>query len=471
MPISSSPGKTPNGVSFSVRTKPSIAVTTNLRKRISGQAANFFSNFEPLTQEDAQALLASPITFSTFTEPMRQVIRQAAQAKGYFVSSAHPRLVGGKPSKNPRYLQMRPDLVDPRPTYLAEIGTRLHRQIPPDYPVYTPVNAVLPGRSLNPPEAAAGIRSLAVYNPIHYQEAPELFMELISSLTGKSPSTTGAGSEGALTKGPFNALLPIIDLNNALVSHLLTGSECFVTASGHIGPHFRVDHDLSLLIPEVWSRMEVGEREPRSLIENNYLEKCEDFVYQGKHVFASRLGYRITPHFVRTFFGIVFDNPNDLFRPEMLRPEMQDMDAFVDGIDNIVSTQRAIAANYFEDGSIDAACPPLCALLHIMREGQYKGKDIDHPDIRSLFTREHLLESDWYQERLRTQQAIDIRLWTRHVHYLAAFLQCPIPLGAHLKQTLTQRLQEAKGRLEDVSCPDYLRKLQGFLGADPSVLD
>jgi hypothetical protein len=45
-----------------------------------------------------------------------------------------------------------------------------------------------------------------VHNPIHYFELPELFMELASSMTGKSPSTTGAGSEGALTKGPFNML-------------------------------------------------------------------------------------------------------------------------------------------------------------------------------------------------------------------------------------------------------------------------
>jgi hypothetical protein len=86
-----------------------------------------------------------------------------------------------------------------------------------DTPLYTPVNAVVPGRRNNPPDPAAGIRSLAVFNPIHYMELPELFMEFISSMTGKSPSTTGAGSEGALTKGPFNALPPIIDLNAALV--------------------------------------------------------------------------------------------------------------------------------------------------------------------------------------------------------------------------------------------------------------
>jgi len=55
-------------------------------------------------------------------------------------------------------------------------------------PFYTPVNAVLPGRRNNPPEEK--LRSLAVFNPIHYFELPELFMEFICSMTGKSPSTT-----------------------------------------------------------------------------------------------------------------------------------------------------------------------------------------------------------------------------------------------------------------------------------------
>ena len=316
---------------------------------------NFFSNYAPLTQQDAQNLLASPITLSEFTPPMQGVIRRAAQTPGYFVSSAQPRLVDGKPTKNPRYLQIRADLMDPKPAYLSETGMRLYRQTPPGQPLPAPVNAVLPGRRLNPPEP--GIRSLAVYNPVHYQETPELFMELVSSLTGKSPSTTGTGSEGALTKGPFNALAPIIDLNNALVSHILTGTEAFATAAGFVGPQFRVDHDISLLIPEIWSRMEVAERDPQYLLENDYLEKLEDFEYEGKTVLASRLGWRITPHFVRTFFGIVFDNPNDVFTREMLRPETQDLASFVDGIDNVVSTQKRIAENYFDDGSVALACP------------------------------------------------------------------------------------------------------------------
>jgi hypothetical protein len=96
------------------------------------------------------------------------------------------------------------------------MGARFHRKLPLDTQVCNPVDAVLTGRRNNPPEP--GIRPLAVYNPIHYQELPELFMDFICSLTGKSPSTTGAGSEGALTKAPFSALRPTVDLNNALVS-------------------------------------------------------------------------------------------------------------------------------------------------------------------------------------------------------------------------------------------------------------
>ena len=84
------------------------------------------------------------------------------------------------------------------------MGARLNRRLPLHAPVLFPVISVLSGRRNNRPEE--GIRPLCVYGPIHYQELPELFMDYVCSLTGTSPSTTGAGSEGALTKGPFNAL-------------------------------------------------------------------------------------------------------------------------------------------------------------------------------------------------------------------------------------------------------------------------
>src|SRR5205823_14882710 len=133
---------------------------------------------------------------------------------------------------------------------LAGIPARLGRWIPAGFPPYLPVNSVLAGRRNNPPDPKAGLPPLAVYNPIHYQEFPELFMDFICSLTGKSPATTGFGSEGALTKGPFNALPPIIDLNNALVSFILTEYAGFTTAAGSVGPNYRMDHDISMLVPE-----------------------------------------------------------------------------------------------------------------------------------------------------------------------------------------------------------------------------
>jgi hypothetical protein len=428
---------------------------------------NFFSNYEALTAADAKALMEDTIGFDQFTYPMQQLIRESASAGNgtYFVSTANPRLVGGKPSKNPRYLQRRPDLVNPRDAHLAEVGSRLSRRIPLGMALHRPVNAVLPGRRNNPPEG--DIRPLAVFNPIHYLELPELFMEFICSVTGKSPSTTGAGSEGALTKGPFNALPPIFDLNAALVSYLLTGDSVFVTATGYVGPHFRVDHDISLLVPEIWSRMSVAERDPRFLISEGHLERCTDIEHQGRTIPASRLGYRITMRFVLAFFGQMFNHPAALFTEEMLRPELQDLNVFVDGMDNIISAQKRIAELYFSDRSIDLACPPLRALLHIMLEDKFEGKGLDHPEIRSLFTRESMLASEWYVDRLKARQKTDLKLWDRHVRSLKAFTAKANYAEEAERLGVSARLIQAEKILETVRSAEYPNQLRGTIGVQP----
>jgi hypothetical protein len=428
---------------------------------------NFFSNYEPLTPTHARDIVEDAIGFHQFTEPMQRLIRDATPGAkaSFFVCSAHPRLVDGKPTKNPRYLQLRPDLVNARDSYLAEMATRLRRRLPSGQAVVQPVGAVLPGRRNNPPES--GIRSLAVFNPIHYFELPELFMEFICSMTGKSPSTTGAGSEGALTKGPFNALPPIIDLNNALVSWLLTEHHGFITAAGYVGPRIRVDHDVSLLAPELFSRMTKEERKPSFLIQQHYLEKCEDFEHGGKRVLASRLGYRINARFVHAFFSRIFHHPHAVFTEQMLRPELQDMDVFVDGMENIVATQKRVAQMYFDDGSVAQACPPLQALLHIMGADQWEGKDLAHPDVRRLFTRESLLASDWYAVRLKTKQKLDGRLWRRHLEYLERFLKRTSHGDEALRLDIPGRLAAARKTLAEVEAPAYLDRLRGTLGAEP----
>ena len=430
------------------------------------QADNFIANFEPLKGPELAAVVEDVLTFGRFTPPMRKLL-QAAYNGGdrYVVSSAHPRMVDGKPSKNPRYLQIRPDLTRPLRRYVADMGTRFHRKLTLDDPVCYPVDAVLTGRRNNPGEP--GIRPLAVYNPIHYQELPEVFMDFISSLTGKSPSTTGVGSEGALTKGPFNALRPTVDLNNALVSFILTGYPSFSSSAGHIGKNVRVDHDVSLLIPEIWARLDPKERDPGYLINQGYMEPLQDFDHEGQRVLASRLGYRITHKFVRSFMGKIFDNPDTVFTDEILRPETQSMGEFVDGINNIAETQQRVAQQYLDDGSIADACPPLQALIHIMVAGEYQGMDIHNPAFRKMFTYDYLLSADWYHERLLRKQNQDIALWTRHIEALKQFNELPSHAEEAKRIQIDKRLQKAQERLEQIKSPSYLKGLIGTIGADP----
>ncbi|HWD19333.1 MAG TPA: hypothetical protein VHB20_08630 [Verrucomicrobiae bacterium] len=428
---------------------------------------NFFSNYEPLTQAAARELLDEAIGFYQFTPPMQALVREVAsgQKSGYFVSPAHPRLVDGKPTKNPRYLQMRPDLLHPKDVYLADMGMRLRRRLPLARQIHHPVTVILPGRRNNPPEGV--IRPLAVFNPIHYLELPELFLEFICSMTGKSPSTTGAGSEGALTKGPFNALPPIIDLNNALVSWLLTGGGGFLTAAGYVGPKLRVDHDISLLAPEVFCRMSAEERNPKYLIDNHYLDRIEDFDWNGQRVLASRLGYRINSRFISAFFGRVFNHPKVVFTDEMLKPESQDAKIFADGMDNIVTTQKRVAQMYFDDGSVAQACPPLRALLGIMRDDQWEGKTLQDPAVRQLFTVEALLASDWYAARLAAKQKIDRQLWRRHADYLERFLKRTTHADVATRLNIPAQLVKARQMLAAIEAPAYLEKLRGTIGAEP----
>jgi hypothetical protein len=348
--------------------------------------------------------------------------------------------------------------------YVAEIGARLHRKIPLNQPLCHPVDAVLTGRRNNPPDGP--IRPLAVYNPIHYQELPELFMDFVCSLTGKSPSTTGAGSEGALTKGPFNALRPTADLNNALVSFILTGYPGFSSSAGYIGPDIRVDHDISLLIPEIWARLSPQERQPDYLLQHGYLEAVSDFEHHGKPVLASRLGYRITSQFVHGLMGKIFDNPYAVFTDEILQPERQNLDVFVDGVNNIVETQQRVARQYLDDGSIADACPPLFALLHIMADGQYQGMDAHSPEFRAMFSREYLLASDWYRKRLETKQQRDVALWHRHLAYLTENLKAGHQNPRIAGLNLQQRRQQAESKLAYLQSDDYLQALVGTIGAD-----
>jgi hypothetical protein len=430
---------------------------------------NFISNFEPLPKAKAAEMIEKTVRFSEYSEAMRHFIESVEEDRfcEWFVASDKLRIVDGAPTKNPRYLQLDPNYSRPIQRYLADLGPRLYRRVSADRPVLHPVGATLPGRRNNPAEPEAGIRPLAIYGPIHYQDLPELFMDFVCSLTGKSPSTTGAGSEGALTKGPFNALVPTTDLNNAILSFILTGYAGFSTAAGHIGRRYKVDHDISLLVPELWSRLVPEERDPVFMKAHGYLEKLEDFEYEGKTIPASRLGWRITELFAATYLGRIFDNPTSVFSEDILKPELQSLPDFVDGILNIAEAQARVARDYLADGSVEAAIPPLAAILHIMAEGSWEGKTAADPELRRLFDRDYVLASDWYRARLEGFQGRETAYLENSAAYLRKFLAERVESGS----LLTRRSQAELGRVEErakaVGQKGYLESLVGTIGLDP----
>ena len=175
--------------------------------------------------------------------------------------------------------------------------------------------------------------------------------------------------------------------------------------------------------------------------------------------------------FVSHYFGRIFDNPAAAINEEMLKPEIQGLEVFADGVDNLVEAERKSAVNYFMDGTIKYACPLLKIVLHVMAYGHYENKSIQDPEIRALFTREALLKSDWYKERLVTKQKRDTVLCMRHIKALEDFMSKPgydveaARLGIH------EKLSAAQEELARVSSDSYLKELEGTIGADPIVSD
>jgi hypothetical protein len=187
-------------------------------------------------------------------------------------------------------------------------------------------------------------------------------------------------------------------------------------------------------------------------------------------VLASRLGWRITSRFVQTFCGRVLGNPSTLFDEELLRPEQQDPAVFADGMENIVQAMRAAAESYFADGSVAQAVPPLRALLHLMRDGQWEGRGADAPEFRALFTRENLLASDWYAARLEAQRRRDVAYWEQAATYLERFLSRPNYADVAGQLGIRARLEAARAAAAAAREPAGTTALAGTIGLDPAVL-
>jgi hypothetical protein len=92
---------------------------------------------------------------------------------------------------------------------------------------------------------------------------------------------------------------------------------------------------------------------------------------------------------------------------------------------------------------------------------------IDDPRFRGMFTRENLLSSDWYRERLQTKQSRDIALWQRHAKSLEVFRAANEDAALPDALNLEDRFSAARTQLARVSASAYLEELVGTIGADP----
>ncbi|MDR1401811.1 MAG: hypothetical protein LBI81_02540 [Puniceicoccales bacterium] len=427
----------------------------------------FTCNFKPLTREDVRQMMRNRIRFEMYSEPMKKMLEAFVadeSGPGYIVCPSELRTMpNGSVSKNQRYLQNRSDICDGFNSYLTNVSSRLWKRIDGNFDVLNShVNAILSGRRNNPP--GEGVKPLCVHGPLHYMDIPELFLEYMASITGKSPSTTGAGLEGAMTKGPFSCVSGVYDLNSALLGFILTGYAGFISAAGFVGPSFKVDHDISYLIPEIWSRMTTSERDPKFLIRSEFLERCENFHSGGRLVQAERLGYRITKKFVRVFAGRVFASPDVIFPDEMLRPELQNMEIFADSMEAIVDAHRRAAMLIIDGGELEKAIPPLRALLHIAADGEYEGLKLGDAKFRSMFARENVIGSEWYMVRLKKYQASQIKHLTGGMKHIADLRELQ---GERLENSgidLWAREKAVAEELNFVSGETYADGLIGTLG-------
>ncbi|KAL0227701.1 hypothetical protein RCL1_003844 [Eukaryota sp. TZLM3-RCL] len=445
------------------------APSTDATKYATGHL--FTCNYEPLTPEDAVNIVEDCINFDRYTDTMQRTISAATNLpiESFWVSTSHPRLVDGKPTANPRYLQFRPDLVSRKGRYLSEVSARLTRKIGQSQPIHVPVGAVILGRRCN--NSSGGVRSMSCYNPLHYQELPEAMAELMCCLTGKSPSTTGAGAELAMTKGPFNSIRFAADLNATFISTLLTGTDIFSSAAGVCGEKVRIDHDVSYLIPELFCRMTAEERVAKNLIANDFLEKLEDFKdANGEVVYASRLGYRINRKFTNIFLGRLFDSPNKVFDDAMLCPEQQDRNTYIDSIKNICQAQQRVCNMYIEDGTVNDMVPPLAFLCRIIAAGgEHDGVTMSSPEFRNMFTMDHLVKSDWYKARLEQQLKMEEVVLKRKIDNILSYRSELTPEVAR-QLDLDARLKNLEKNLEDLyACGDAHSCCFGYLGVEPSL--
>jgi hypothetical protein len=102
-----------------------------------------------------------------------------------------------------------------------------------------------------------------------------------------------------------------------------------------------------------------------------------------------------------------------------------------------------------------------------MRDGRWQGLDASAPKFRALFTRESVIGSDWYQERLKAQQRRDVAHWQHQIQYLEKIVGKASYADIVGKLGLRERLATARFASAAAKAKDYPAKIAGTIGVDP----
>jgi hypothetical protein len=94
------------------------------------------------------------------------------------------------------------------------------------------------------------------------------------------------------------------------------------------------------------------------------------------------------------------------------------MEIFADSMETIADAHRRAAELIIGDYGIEDAIPPLLALLHIAAYGKYGDMSIGDEKFRALFSRESVIGSDWYINRLKKYQTSQIEHLMNGISYL-----------------------------------------------------
>ena len=224
--------------------RPDDAIHRGLDKQTEADLArpdNFLSNFEPLTAEQARR----PGRPGHGVRPVHrrrcsELLQAAAEdGIGYVVCSAYPRLVDGKPSKNPRYLQIRPDLLDPPgPLRRRARACAWRGRSRPTSRCPMPVGAVLIGRRNNPPDRAGGHPAAGRLQPDPLPGTARAVHGLHLLADRQEPVDDGRRLGGRADQGPVQR--PADDRRSQRRRWSPTSSPGlagFSTAAGYVGPH------------------------------------------------------------------------------------------------------------------------------------------------------------------------------------------------------------------------------------------